>query len=116
MVIYVHPDCSKCKEALGLLQAEKCDYTIRNYLAEAPTIFELKDLLKQLGCKAEELIRKNEPLFLDKYANKNYSEDEWLQILSENPVLLQRPIVIDGNRAVIGRPPILILDLVKHKG
>ncbi|MBL7933139.1 MAG: arsenate reductase (glutaredoxin) [Bacteroidia bacterium] len=78
----------------------------------APTVDELSDLISKLGCKAEDLVRKTEPLFVNEFSSMNYTERDWIELLCQNPVLLQRPIVIDGSRALIGRPPSLILELV----
>src|SRR5688572_344574 len=113
MVIYFNPECSKCKEAKEMLDASACEYQIKNYLEIPPSVEELKDLILKLGCRAEDLVRKSEELFIKEYASKSFSETDWLELLAKNPVLLQRPIVIDGKRAVIGRPPSLVLDLVQ---
>lgn len=113
MVVYFNPECSKCKEAKELLDSSACEYQIRNYLEIAPSIEELKELISKLGCKAEDLVRKTEPLFISEFLSKTFTEQEWLEQLHKNPVLLQRPIIIDGRRAVIGRPPSLVLDLIQ---
>lgn len=114
MVIYFNPECSKCKEAKEILDSSACEYEIRNYLETAPSVNELKELVSKLGCKAEDLVRKTEPLFINEFSSNNYSEQEWIELLCENPVLLQRPIVIDGVNALIGRPPSLVLELIKN--
>ncbi len=113
MVIFINPDCSKCREAIGILDGASCDYEIRNYLEVPPGREELKDLISKLGCRAEDLVRKSDDFFVQHFSSKNISEEEWLTILIKNPILLQRPIVVDGKKAVIGRPPVLILDLLR---
>ena len=115
MIIYHNPRCSKSREALEILNAKSCEIEIREYLKKPPTKKELKELLAKLGCKAFDIVRKKEELFLKKFANKKFSEQEWIQILTEHPELIERPIVIDGYKAVIGRPPELVLDLINRK-
>ena len=112
MIIYFNPECSKCKEAREILDASACEYQVRNYLEIAPSVEELNELVFKLGCKAEDLVRKTELLFVNEFSSKNFTEEEWIDLLSKNPVLLQRPIVIDGTKALIGRPPSLIFDLI----
>ena len=83
------------------------------YLKTPPTETELKSILKKLSMKAEEIIRKKEPLFAKKFSHKKYSESEWVKILSKNPILIERPIIVKGKKAVIGRPPENIDQLFK---
>ncbi len=115
IVIYHNARCSKSREALGILEDNNCEIEVREYLKKTPTKKELKDLLAKLGCKAFDLVRKKEPLFVKKFLNKKFSEQEWIQILFEHPVLIERPIIIDGYKAIIGRPPEIIIDLLKRK-
>jgi arsenate reductase len=65
-----------------------------------------------LGMKAEEIVRKGEPLYKEKFARKNFTETQWIKILSENPILIERPIIVNENKAVIGRPPERVLELI----
>lgn len=115
MIIYYNPRCSKCREAKELLEENKCDFTIREYLQEPPSKKELKELVIKLGCKPFDLVRTKEHLYKEKFEGKKISDGQWIKILSENSVLIERPIVIDGKKAVIGRPPVLVLDLVKKR-
>lgn len=112
MIIYYNSRCSKCREALSLLEGQGCDVTIRNYLVDTPDLNELQNLVKLLGCKAEKLIRKEEAVF-ETYRHKTLSELQALKLMVKHPILIQRPIVISGEKAVVGRPPVLVLDLVK---
>ncbi len=113
MIIYHNPRCSKSREAIGLLEENKCLFEIREYLKDPPTVKELKTLLNHLGCKAIDIVRKSEVLYKENYAGKKITEVQWIKILSEHPILIERPIIIDGNKALIGRPPALLLDLIK---
>jgi len=115
MIIYHNPRCGKSREALGLLEKNNCELEIREYLKKPPTQKELKELLAKLGCKAFDIVRKKEPLFIEKYLEKKFTEPQWIKILSENPILIERPIVIDGNKAIVGRPPVLVLEFVKKR-
>jgi arsenate reductase (glutaredoxin) len=65
-----------------------------------------------LGMKASELVRTKEPLYKEKYEGKKITEAQWLKILSENPILIERPIVVKGNKAIIGRPTEKVLELL----
>jgi arsenate reductase len=115
MIIYYNPRCGKCREALSLLKEENCEVEIREYLKEPPDKKELKALVQKLKCKPFDLVRRSEPLYIEKFKDKKLTDAQWLKALSENPILIERPIVIDGENAVVGRPPVLVLDLVKGK-
>lgn len=115
MIIYHNPRCSKSREALDLLNSKKCDFEVREYLKIPPSVKELKELVSKIGCKVTDIVRKKEPLYLEKFADKKITAAQWYKILSENPILIERPIVIDDEKAVIGRPPELVLNLVKNK-
>ncbi len=104
ITIYHNNRCSKSRCALGILEEKGVDFEVREYLKEVPTVEELSVVLKKLGIKPEDLVRKNEAIYKDNYKGKTFSEEEWLQILTENPKLIQRPIVIKGDKAVIARP------------
>lgn len=103
--IYHNNRCSKSRCALEILDNSNTKYQVVEYLKEAPSVATLKEILKKLGIPAKDLIRKNEQLYKDHYKDANLSEDEWIQIMHEHPVLIERPIVINGNKAVIARPP-----------
>ena len=115
MIVYYNPDCSKCKEAIEILEGEGCNFEIRNYLQQPPTVIELKELTSRLNCSPHEITRKKEPLYLEKFEGKNLSTEELYEVLSANPILIERPIVIEGTKAIIGRPPILIKNLITKK-
>jgi len=115
MIIYHNPRCSKCREAIELLDNNNCTFEIREYLKEPPTVKELKELIAKLGCKPIDIVRKKEPIYEEKFADKKLTDSQWFKALSENPILIERPIVIDGKKAVVGRPPVLILNLL-NKG
>lgn len=112
MIIYHNPRCSKSREALSLLQDKNCKVEVREYLKVPPTKKELKELLSLLKCKAQDIVRTKEPIYIEQFANKKFTETQWIDILTKHPILIERPIVINGNKAVVGRPPVLVLDLI----
>ncbi len=113
--ILYNPRCSKCREALKLLEGESCEIEVIAYLKDKITKKELKSILAKLGVKAVDIVRKKEALYLEKFKDKTFTNEEWIQILLENPVLIERPIVIDGYKAIVGRPPELVVELVNRK-
>jgi arsenate reductase len=111
--LYYNPKCAKCREALCLLEEKGIEAEIIEYLKTPPTEKELKGVLKDLGLKPIDIIRTKEPLFIEKYKGKKKSDAEWIKVMCKNPILIERPIAIEGNKAVVGRPPKKIIDLLK---
>lgn len=99
-----NPRCSKSNCALDFLKEENLQFEILDYLNNPLTASEIKTILKQIGIPAEELIRKSESIFKEQYAGKTVSEDEWIAIMVQHPILIERPIIIKDGKAVIGRP------------
>lgn len=112
MTIFHNGRCSKSRGALEILQERGLHPEIRYYLMEPPSPEELGMILKKLGIKAEQLIRKNEKIFKEEFKGKKFDERGWLKVLSENPRLIQRPIVINEDKAVIARPPEKVLEIL----
>lgn len=98
---------------MGHLEDEGVAFEVVNYLEETPSKEELRDILKKLGIKAEELIRKGEQDFKDNFKGKSLSEEEWIEAMVNYPKLIERPIIVDGDKAVIGRPPEEVFKLIK---
>ena len=111
-VIYHNPRCSKSREVLALLQQHGIEPTIIEYLKKPPTEDELRDVIKKLGINAEALLRKGENVFMEKFSDRTLSDEEWIVVMVDNPVLIERPIVIHRNRAVIGRPWERVVELL----
>jgi arsenate reductase len=111
--LYYNPRCAKCREALCLLEEKGIEAEIIEYLKTPPTEKELKGVLRNLGLKPMDIIRTKEPLFIEKYKGKKKSDAEWIKIMCKNPILIERPIVIEGNKAVVGRPPQNIFTILK---
>ncbi len=104
MKIYHNINCSKSCNALDVLAKKQIEVEVIEYLKNTPTKAELKEILKMLNCKAIEIIRTKEPLFIEKFADKNYNDEQWLEVLIQHPILIERPIVVKGNKAIIARP------------
>ncbi len=104
MKIYHNPRCAKSREGLKYLEERGYEIEVVNYMKDGITADELRTLLKRTHLGIEDLIRKQETLYKEKYKDQILTEEEWLTILSENPQLLQRPIVVNGKRAVLAQP------------
>lgn len=112
MKIYHNPRCSKSRQTLQIIKDANKNVEIVEYLNAPPNEEELKYVLTLLGISPEQLLRKTEAIYKEKYKGKTYSDDEWIGIMIENPKLIERPIVVDGDRAVLGRPPENVLSLL----
>ena len=96
--------CSKSRAILEHLDENNVPFEIIDFMETPLTELELKTLLKKLNTDIQGLIRKNDRIYQERYIGKNFSEDEWIKILVENPALIQRPILIKGSVAMVGRP------------
>lgn len=103
--IYHNPRCTKSRETLKLIEAEGIPFQIIEYLNETPTKKELQEVLSKLNMKPFDIVRTGEQIFKDDFKGKTFTDAEWLDILVKNPKLIERPIVFDDKKAVIGRPP-----------
>ena len=112
--IYHNPRCSKSREALTLLQDSGITPKVVEYLKDVPTRKELELLVMQLGIPASELVRKNEALYKEKYKGLQLNEHEWIRVMHENPQLIERPVVVKGHKAVVGRPMENVKDLLSQ--
>ncbi|MGJ1474421.1 ArsC/Spx/MgsR family protein [Sphingobacterium spiritivorum] len=104
--------CSKSRAALELLKEYTPEVEIKEYIKDVPGKEELIGLLDMLQLKPLELIRRNEAVFEDKFKDALHSDEEWIDIILQYPVLIERPIVVRNGKAVIGRPTERIIDLL----
>lgn len=102
--IYHNNRCSKSRQALELIKDSNQEVEVIDYLKTPPTAAELKDILQKLNIKPEQLIRKSEAVYKDNYKGRSLTDDEWIQAMLDHPVLIERPIVVKGEVAVVGRP------------
>lgn len=106
-------NCSTSLEALRLLkQNTKEKIEIVEYLKDTPTAKELKAILKMLGMKAHDFLRKKEPLYKEEFADKKLTESQWIKVMVQNPILIERPVIIKNNKAIIARPPESVIDFI----
>ncbi|MGC4088224.1 MAG: arsenate reductase (glutaredoxin) [Polyangiaceae bacterium] len=114
ITLYHNPRCSKSREALALLEAQGQAPRIVRYLETPPDAATLKSLLKSLGISARELLRSKEPEYTELgLDDSKLSETKLIAAMVAHPRLIERPIAVDGKRAVIGRPPEKVLELLK---
>ena len=111
VTIYHNPRCSKSREALALLHGRGLTPRIVKYLDTPPTAAELAAIVGKLGIRPEQLVRKGEAIFKSKYAGRTLTDSEWIAAMVDDPILIERPIVVTGTRALIGRPPSSVLTL-----
>ena len=112
IIIYHNPRCSKSREALKILQEKNCSLAIIEYLKSPLSALQIKTLLKQLQLKPINIIRTKEKCFADLGLHETSADAELIKAMVENPILIERPIVTDGGKAVIGRPPENVLILM----
>lgn len=103
--IYHNPRCRKSREGLQILEDSSKDFEIIKYLDEIPTEKELSDIIKLLNINPIDLVRKNESIWKDNYKNKELTDNEIITAMVQNPKLIERPIVVNNNKAIVGRPP-----------
>jgi arsenate reductase len=117
VTIYHNPRCSKSRETLQLLRNHGIEPLIVDYLKAPPSVSELDALCKKLGLEPKSIVRYKEPIAreLGMRPDQDRSRAEWLALIEANPVLLERPIVVNGQRARLGRPPENVMELFPTK-
>jgi len=112
LTIYHNPNCTKSRATLSLLQDRGFKPRVVEYLRTPPTAAELDTIVRKLGIKPEQLVRKGEEIYKAKYAGKILTDSDWIKAMVSDPILIERPIVVSGERAAIGRPPENVLPLI----
>ena len=112
IIVFHNPRCTKSRECLAFLDELGQKYEIIKYLEVAPTVAELELIIQKLGIQPIDLVRKKEKIWIEKYKNQQLSSDEIVAILIQNPILIERPIIINGNKAVIGRPKEVVATII----
>lgn len=102
--IFHNARCTKSRECLAFLNDSKQDFEVIKYLETPPTFDELKDIISKLNIKPLALVRQKEPIWIEKFKSKKLSDDAIIQAMISHPILIERPIVINGDKAVIARP------------
>jgi len=114
ITIYHNPRCRKSRETLKIIEDSGTPFQIVEYLKEPLTAAELRKVVDMLGIEAQALIRKNEAIWKEQYRGKELSETEVLKVMEANPKLMERPLVVKGKKAVLGRPPENVLSLLNQ--
>ena len=112
MRIYHNPKCSKSRQTLALIQGKGKEIEIIEYLKNSPRFDDLELILLMLGIKPIDLVRTNEQIWKENYKGKELKDDEIIQAMVDSPKLIERPIVINGMKAAIGRPPENVLNII----
>lgn len=113
VTIWHNPRCSKSRATLSLLEDKGIEPEIVRYLDEAPSADEIREVLDKLGMSACDLIRTGEDAYKQlNLSDPALSEDELIEAMAENPILIERPVVIKGDKAALGRPPEQVLEIL----
>lgn len=105
IIIYHNPRCKKSRAGLAHLEEKGVEFEVKNYIKEGITPDELKDILMKMNVAPAEMIRTQEADYKSKYKGKKFNDDEWIKIMSENPKLIKRPVVMKKYKAVWADPP-----------
>jgi arsenate reductase len=112
ITIYHNPRCSKSREGLELLEKSGKTFEVVKYLEDNLTKEDLETIIIKLGIQPIDLVRKNEAIWKSDYKGKNLSDKQVIDAMITNPKLIERPIVVNGEKAVIGRPKELISEII----
>lgn len=112
ITIYHNPRCSKSREGLSLLENSGKEFEIKKYMETPISEEKLKEIITLLGIKPIDLVRKNEAIWKSEFKSKTLTDTQVIKAMIKNPRLIERPIVINDKQAVIGRPPVKILDII----
>jgi arsenate reductase len=112
--VFFNPECSNCRTAAAILEERGVDADYIRYLETAPTRADLEDVLVKLGTDdPRDIVREKEPVYQELNLEKA-NRDQLLDAMVAHPILIQRPIVIHGDRAIVARPPERLLELLDH--
>ena len=106
LTVYQKPTCTKCRTTLRILKERGAEFEAINYFETPLTEADLRGLLKKLGLTARDILRKEEPVAKELgIGKKDFADEELIALMAKHPELIQRPIVVRGEQAVVGRPP-----------
>jgi arsenate reductase (glutaredoxin) len=103
--VYHNPRCGKSRNCLAIIEEKGVQYEVIKYLENPPSYEQLVELLKKLNLKPLELVRQKEKIWIENYKNTKMTDEEIIQAMVSYPILIERPIVIKGDKAIIGREP-----------
>jgi len=110
--IYYNPRCSKCRQTLSLLQERGIDTNVIEYLQTPPSAAELDRILTLLGMEPDALMRKGEAEYQEHFSGRDLSRAEAIALMVQYPQVIERPIVVTGNKVAVGRPPESVLAIL----
>lgn len=113
LTIWYNPKCSKCREAMKIIESCGVECEVVEYLKKVPTQDELKKALSCLGISAKELMRTNEDIYKELELDFQNDEEKLIEAICQNPILIQRPIIFKDEKAIIGRPTSVIEEFIK---
>ena len=113
MQIIHNPRCSKSRQTLKILTDRGIEPEVILYLKDLLTTERLSDIIKMLGIKPHDLIRTKEQIYRTEFKGKDLTDEQWIEAMITNPKLIERPIVIEGDKAVLGRPPEKVIELLE---
>lgn len=111
--IWHNPNCSKSREAMKIMEENKCESEVIEYLKDTPNALEIKSALEMLGLSAKELMRTKENVFNELKLETQTDETKLIDAMVNNPILIERPVIFKGSKAIIGRPTSIISDFIK---
>ncbi len=112
ITIWHNPKCSKSREALSILEENGCEHEVVKYLQTSPDKQKIKNILKMLGISPRELMRQKEDIYKELNLKTEEDEEKLIEAMVQNPKLIERPIIIKNNKAIIGRPTSLVADFI----
>lgn len=112
MILWHNPRCSKSRQTLALLQERGVEVELRKYLEDRPTVVELQDVRQKLGVAAIAMMRPKEKAFAEMGLNRDMDDAALIAAMAKEPRLIERPILIAGDKAALGRPPEAVLALL----
>jgi arsenate reductase (glutaredoxin) len=104
LTIYHNSSCSTSRKALDFLESTYGNIEIRNYISNPPSVVELTEVLKKMNVNAVHILRKKDKVYIEKFKDKILTNQEWIKAMSENPSMIERPIIIGDTKAWLGRP------------
>ena len=113
ITIWHNPRCSKSREAMGILEENSIDAKVVKYLESTPDYDQIKSVLKMLNITPRELMRTKEDIYKELKLKDELNDDILIRAMANNPILIERPVIIKGNRAIIGRPTDKIAEFLK---
>lgn len=114
ITVWHNPKCAKSREAVKMVEEKGEEVTVVKYMDELKTRDEIKSMLKLLGVSARELMRTKEDIYKELGLAKESDESKLIDAMAAHPKLIERPILIEGNKAIIGRPIEKVIEFLKH--